>query len=142
MTTERGRVDLQFSNDPWLLRAVEGVVVHFAQRAGLDAEAQQDLVAAAIQASLDTFKLISANDGMLGMAIRDFPDRVEVTLVHHGEALPSAGLETFAGFTEGESADLSGLVLLSHVDRVLYDTQGGVSRMTLVKYVPQAAAKP
>jgi hypothetical protein len=139
--TERGRVDLKFANHPWLMRAVEGAVGHFAQRAGLDAEAQQNLVAAAIQAIADTFKLISAIDGMLGMAIRDFSDRVEVTLVHHGQALPSAGLETFAGFTEGESADLSGLILLSQVDRVLYDTQDGVSRMTLVKYVGQAATK-
>jgi len=42
---------------------------------------------------------------------------------------------------EGESADLSGLMLISRVDRVLYETAGGTSRTILIKYA-QNSAKP
>ena len=134
MTTEHARVELSFSDDPWLLRGVSGAVAHVARRAGLDEEAQQSLIAATEQACLDTFKLLSSNHDLLHVLIEDFADRIEVTLEHHGEALPSAGLETFVGF-EDQAGDLSGLMLLARVDRVLYDTESGTSRMTLVKYI-------
>ncbi len=134
MTSERSRVELEFPNDPWLLQVVSVAVVRSAQRAGLDEAAQADLAAATEQACADTFKLLPESDNQLTVVVEDFADRVEVTLMHHGEALPSAGLETFAGLGEGESADLSGLMLLSRVDRVQYETADGTSRTILVKY--------
>lgn len=143
MTTEPNRVSLRFANDPRLLRGVAGAVEHFAQRAGLKEAAQRDLIEATQQACETTFPLLQATDELLLVAIEDFADRVEVTLEHHGEALPTAGLETFAGFggEGGQPGDLSGIVLMSRVDRVLYDTQGDTSRMTLVKYTSPEAKK-
>lgn len=141
MTTDPIRVELKFSNDPRLLRAVLGAIAQVAERAGLDVDAQQNLVVAVEQACADTFKLIPANDGILQVAVQDFADRIEVTLEHHGEALPSAGLETFTQLQGDEPGDLSGLILLSRVDRVQYQTDGGTSRMTLVKYLQPAARK-
>lgn len=139
MTTEPNRVSIQLSIDSRLLRGVAGAVEHFAQRAGLDEAACRNLVEAAEQACETTFLLLAQGQDLL-ILIEDFPDRVEVTLEHRGEALPSAGLDTFAGFGgEGEPAgDLSGLALMSRVDRVLYDTRDGTSRMTLVKYTSGA----
>jgi len=138
VTTEGSRVELEFSNDPWLLRVVEVAVVRFAQRAGLDETAQADLATATEQACADTFKLLPENGSRLTVVVEGFADRVEVTLKHGGEALPSAGLETFAGLGEGEAANLSGLMLLSRVDRVQYETSGGTSRTILVKYASSA----
>lgn len=134
MTTEHSRVELEFPNDPWLMRAVYAAVAWSAQRVGLDEAAQADLVAATEQACSDTFKLLPEDHNQLTVVVEAFADRVEVTLLHHGEALPSAGLETFAGLGEGESADLSGLMLISRVDRVQYETADGTSRTILVKY--------
>lgn len=134
MTTERSRIELEFGSDPWLLQAVNTTVLYFARRAGLDETAQADLAAATEQACSDTFKLLPETDDHIVMIVEDFADRVEVTLKHHGEALPSAGLETFAGLGEGEAADFSGLMLLSRVDRVMYETADGTSRTILIKY--------
>jgi anti-sigma regulatory factor (Ser/Thr protein kinase) len=134
MATESHRVEITFQNHAWLHQAVAAAVAHIAQRAGLTSESQQDLAAATLEACANTFRLLPAQDGTLGVAVEHFQDRVEVTLEHHGEALPSAGLETFAGLG-GESGDLSGLMLLSRVDRVLYNTENGLSRMKLVKYL-------
>ena len=134
MTTEHSRAELSVSDDPRLLLAVSVAVARAASRAGLDNGAQADLIAATEQACADTFKLLASGNGQLTVIVEDFEDRIQVTLQHQGEALPSAGLETFAGLSEGGEADLSGLMLLSRVDRVMYDTSGGTSRTILVKY--------
>lgn len=138
MASESNRVEIRLQNDPWLLRAVVGAVEHFAHRAGIDEEGCQNLIVATDEACQNTFRLLPTDNGTLCVAIQDFPDRVEVRLEHHGEALPTAGLETFFGFGgEGESpGDLSGLLLMARVDRVLYDSEGDTSSMTLVKYCP------
>ena len=143
MSTEHTRAELRLRNDPWLLRGLAGAVEHFAQRGELSAEEQQDLISATAEACQNTFQLLAENDGTLGIVLEDFADRIEITLEHRGAALPSAGLETFAGFggEGGEGGDLSGLMLLSRVDRVLYNTENGVSRMTLVKYRHAAEEK-
>lgn len=143
MATERNRVELRFPNHPWLLPGVAGAVEHFATRIGFDEAGCRDLVDAAAQACENTFQLLPNGQGTLLVAIEDFDGRVEITLEHHGEALPSAGLETFAGFG-GETdspGDLTGLALMARVDRVLYSTEGDTSRMTLVKYAPAPSGK-
>ena len=52
--------------------------------------------------------------------------------------LPAVGLEAFAvsGATSGEASGLNGQELLSRVDRVLYNSEDGVARTTLVKFLP------
>jgi len=144
MAAESSRVELRLSNDPLLLGAVAGAVEHFAQRAGLDTAGQTDLIAAAEEACRDTFKLLPGNAAMLGVIVQDFPDRVEITIEHQGEALPTAGLDTFAllGAEGAAPGELTGLALLARVDRVQYQTEGGTSRMTLIKYVHRSPAKP
>ncbi len=141
MPNDSGRVVLKLSNDPRLVAGVAGAVGHIAERAGLDAGAQADLVAAAEEALRQTFPLRADAGALLGVTIEDFPDRIEVTLEHQGHPLPAAGLETFAVPGAEETGGLSGLKLLARVDRVQYDTQGGVSRMTLIKYVRPQSSK-
>ena len=140
MSTESNHAELRLNNDPWLLRGLVGAVEHFAHRAGLDDESCRSLITATEQACENTFQLLPDGTSTLLVAIQDYPDRVEVAIEHKGEELPSAGLDTFAGF--GAEGDLSGLLLMAHVDRVQYQTEGGTSRMTLVKYVHASSAKP
>src|SRR5277367_5198404 len=67
--------------------------------------------------------------------ISDYPDRVEVAIEHTGAALPTAGLDTFIGDAAADpGAGLSRALQLTKVDRVQYQTSGGLSRMTLIKY--------
>lgn len=137
MTTDGNPVLFDLSKDPRLVSGVVGAVEHVAQRAGLVPEECQNLIAATQQACLDTFKLLAEEDGRLNVCIQDFPDRIEVILEHRGESLPSAGLDTFVNLAaRGEgTSDLAGLELIARVDRVLYHTESGTSRMTLVKYI-------
>ena len=131
MADDPGRVVLKLSNHPRLVAGVAGAVGHVAARAGCDARALADLVAAAEEACRNAFSLLAAADAQLGVTIEDFPDRVEVTLEHEGQPAPGA-----AG-----PGGLSSAKLLARVDRVQYDTQGAVSRMTLIKYF-RAEPKP
>jgi hypothetical protein len=66
-----------------------------------------------------------------------------VRLEHTGAPEPSAGLETFfVGDAENEkSGGPASAMLLSQVDRVLYETHDGKSRTTLVKYVGKSNSR-
>jgi hypothetical protein len=134
---ERSRTEVLIENDPRLIGAVSGVVLHAGQRAGLSASAQQELAAAAEHACRSTFPLLDGEDPFVKVTIEDFPDRIEVRLEHTGTPEPSAGLETFfVGDGEEEKpGGPAGALLLSQVDRVLYETHDGKSRTTLVKYL-------
>lgn len=137
MAAEPSRVVLRLTNDPRLVPGVLAAVDYFAQRAGLDAEAQRDLALAAEQACTRTLGLLGEDGGWLNVSVESFLDRIEITLEHRGQPLPAAGLETFAGLGD-EPGEPSGRQLLSRVDRVLFHTEGQASRMTLVKYLPSA----
>ena len=131
------RVLLRLTSDARLVAAVGGAVGYFAEQAGLEARARADLIAATEEACWATFPLLTEADPLLGVQIEGFSDRIEVTLAHHGEPEPTAGLESFALGAEEQigEARTSGQRLLSQVDRVQYGAEGGTSRMTLVKYV-------
>jgi hypothetical protein len=70
-----------------------------------------------------------------------FPDRMEIAIHCRGQALPPLGLERFAvsAAAAGHPGGLEGRELLSRVDRVLYNADGGVARTTLVKFLPARA---
>jgi anti-sigma regulatory factor (Ser/Thr protein kinase) len=143
MSTDPSRTELTLQDDPRLIAGVAAVVLFAGQRCGLSSGAQEDLAAAAADACRETFPLANNNgntDSALHLIVSDFPDRVEVAIEHSGESLPSAGLDTFcAGATA--KAGLSAALQKTSVDRVLYETRNGVSRMTLIKYCEGKRAK-
>jgi anti-sigma regulatory factor (Ser/Thr protein kinase) len=142
MATDPARVEFTLDNDPRLFMGVSEIVRHSAQRAGFSADTQRSLAEAAVEACRETFPLVNGNDTPLRVVVADFSDRVEVTIEHSGEPLPTAGLESFcAGAGEG-ARGISNALLNTTVDRVKYDTRDGRSRMTLVKYRPGFAPKP
>ena len=129
-------------NDARLAVGVVGAVAHVAEHMGFSADECAALAAVVGETSRDTFPLLTDPDGMVGITLEQFPDRIEVIVEHEGHPLPAAGLDTFAipGAAEAGARGLSGLSLLRRVDRVQYDTQGSVSRMKLIKYLPANSA--
>lgn len=142
LAVEHSRTEVVVVDDPRLLAAVGGIVEHVGERVGLPTAEQKALVAATDEACRATFPLACNHDLKLKIIIQDFPDRVEVTLEHGGEPVPPAGLHTFAAqAAEAGAGKASGSALMAKVDRVLFETKDGRSRMTLVKYIGNHAPK-
>jgi anti-sigma regulatory factor (Ser/Thr protein kinase) len=140
------RTELTLHDDPRLIAGVVAIVSFAAHRCGLSSGAQEGLAAAAAEACRETFPLLNGNgskDSSLKVIVSDFSDRVEVSIEHSGESLPSAGLDTFcdAASSAGSQTGLSGALQKTSVDRVQYETRDGVSRMTLIKYCDERRAK-
>ena len=134
MTTDPTRVELKLAGDPRLVGAVTGAVEHFAQEAALDETAQKQLMSAAEQACLETFTQLASPETIVEVCIEHYPDRLEILIAHLSDQAPAIGLDSF--FNTGEDAGpAQGLMLLTLVDRVLYDCEGGKSRLRLVKYL-------
>lgn len=146
MSTEPSHTELVLHDDARLLAAIPSVVQFAAERCGLSSEAQQGLAEAAVEACKETFPLMEGQttDGepTVKVIVSDFTDRVEVAIEHTGEALPTAGLDTFVGdAVSGEGAGLSKALQMTKVDRVQYQTGEGRSRMTLIKYCDGGKAR-
>lgn len=140
------RTELTLNDDPRLMAGVVAIVSFAAHRCGLSSGAQEGLAAAAAEACRETFPLVNGNgskDSSLKVIVSDFADRVEVSIEHSGESLPSAGLDTFcdAASSAGSQTGLSGALQKTNVDRVQYETRDGISRMTLIKYCDERRAK-
>jgi hypothetical protein len=146
MSIDPSRTEITLPDDPRLMAGVVAIVSFAAHRCGLSSGAQEGLAAAAAEACRETFPLVNGNgskDSSLKVIVSDFPDRVEVSIEHSGESLPSAGLDTFcdAASSAGSHTGLSGALQKTNVDRVQYETRDGVSRMTLIKYCDERRAK-
>jgi hypothetical protein len=146
MTTDPGRVEFNLHEDSRLIPAIGAIVSHAAQRAGLSPTAQNGLAEAAVEACRDTFPLVQGHgphQPELRLIIEDFPDRVEVTIEHSGEDLPTAGLDSFVvdATTTQPATGISHALQNTNVDRVQYEKREGRSRMTLIKYCDGRRAK-
>ena len=142
MAAEPARIVFRLMSDSRLTAGVEGAVAFVADLMGFPSGEGASLAAAVGEASRETFPLLTDPHGMVGVTLEQFLDRIEVVVEHEGQALPTAGLDTFAfpGAAESGARGLSGLGLLNCVDRVQYDTKGGVSRMRLIKYLSSSAS--
>ena len=135
MAKELTRAEFRFTPDAQMVLGIVAAAEHFGQRKHLDGTAVLALMRAAQEACLSTFKLLSGDSPTLGVVMNEFDDRIEMTIEHQGEALPTAGLDTFldAETEDASPGELSGYMLMTLVDRVQYQTVGGTQRMTLVK---------
>ena len=143
MAKELTRAEFRFSPDAELVLGVVAAAEHFGQRKNLAAAAVQALMRATQEACQSTFKLLSGDTPTLGVVMAEFADRIEMTIEHQGEALPTAGLDTFLDAVpdDASSGELSGYMLMTLVDRVHYQTVAGTQRMTLVKNAPATSSK-
>jgi hypothetical protein len=115
-------------------------VEHQAVHAGFETDAGAQLAKAAGDVCRESMTLLAGGDDGDGVdaTLDVFSDRIEVAIHCRGQGLPAVGLEKFASSDalSGGAGGLSGLELLSRVDRVLYNAEGGVARTTLVKFLP------
>ncbi len=141
MATDSTRVLIKVTGDHRLVGAVTGAVEHFAEGAGFDEAGQKKLMAAAEQAYLETCQGLASADTPIVVAVEHHPDRLEIRIEHVSDEAPALGLDAFlsVGNDDGPS---HGSRLLTLVDRVLYDSEGGISRLRLIKYFAGAGKKP
>ena len=113
-------------------------VEHQAIHAGFETEASAQLSRAAGDVCRESIAQLAGDGAGVDATLDTFPDRIEIAIHSRGQALPAIGLETFAfsNALAGGASGLNGLELLSRVDRVLYNAEGGVARTTLVKFLP------
>ena len=138
MADEPVRVVFHLDQD-WDLVGVFCCAVEFqAIHAGFETEAGAQLARAAGDVCREAISQLAGDGEGVNVTLDTFSDRIEIAIHCRGQAIPAVGLQTFA-FSDapsGGAAGLNGLELLSRVDRVLYNAEGGVARTTLVKFLP------
>jgi hypothetical protein len=135
------RVVFHLDQDWKLLSVFCCAVEHQAIQAGFESEAGADLARAAGDVCRETIAQLGDSGEAVNVTMETFPDRMEIAIHCRGQALPPLGLERFAvsAAAAGHPGGLEGRELLSLVDRVLYNADGGVARTTLVKFLPARA---
>jgi hypothetical protein len=126
-------------NQNWDLVSVFCCAVeHQAIHAGFETEAGAQLARAAGDVCRETIAQLGGDDAGIDVTLDTFSDRMEIAILCRGKLLPAIGLDAFASFgtPSGGASGSKGLELLSRVDRVLYNAEGGVSKTTLVKFLP------
>lgn len=144
MSTEPGKTEFLLEDDPRLLPAVRAVVSFSGERAGLSRPALEGFIAAITNACQETFPLVHNHEGgkrAIRIVVEDHPDRIEVSIENSGEAVPTAGLDTFCAGAGDQPAGISGSLQGAHVDRVQYETRDGRACMKLIKYCSGSKAK-
>ena len=126
-------------NQNWDLVSVFCCAVeHQAIHAGFETEAGAQLARAAGDVCRETIAQLTDDGTGIDVMLDTFSDRIEIAIHCRGQVLPAIGLDAFAfsGAPSEGAAGHKGLELLSRVDRVLYNAEDGVSRTTLVKFLP------
>ncbi len=137
MTDEPTRVQFHLDRDPRLINAVRSAVHFQASRAGLEEEGCDAFAMASEDVCREALTQFTDADGGLDVTLETFPDRMEISIHHRGQLVPAVGLETFTlpeAIASGASG-LNGMELLSRVDRVMFNSEEGIARTTLVKYL-------
>jgi len=132
MTTDSSRVVLLLPNDERLIAALDAVVAHAGERAGLSRQEQAELTHSAEEACEETFSSVGRNGNpILRVVVSDFPNRVEVS-IEDSSIRHRAGRDFSAVSNEPDpvTAALEGM----QVDRLHHELREGRPRTTLVKY--------
>jgi hypothetical protein len=144
MSTDPSKTEFLLEEDPRLLHAIRAILSFSCERAGFSQGALEGFVAAIQNACQETFPLVHNHEGdkrAIRVIVEDFTDRIEVSIEHSGEVLPTAGLDTFCGGAGNQPAAISGALQGARVDRVQYETHDGRARMKLIKYCSGSRAK-
>jgi hypothetical protein len=138
MTDEPVRVVFHLNQDRDLVSVFCCAVEHQAIHAGFDTEAGAQLATAAGDVCRETIAQLGDDGAGVDVTLDTFSDRIEIAIHCRGQLLPASGLDALAssGAPSGGASGLNGPELLSRVDRVLYNGEGGVARTTLVKFLP------
>jgi hypothetical protein len=136
MTNDPARAELTLTDDPRLFAAVGAVVSWAAGRAGLSGEAETDLDCAVAGACHKAFSFLAskADGNTIKVIVAVFPDRLELTIDHPGEIPKAQGTSLSSPGGNRTAGKFNAPMDSAKVDRIKYETLGGHSRTTLVKY--------
>lgn len=137
MTSEPVRVAFHLEQNFALTGVLRSAVQFQASQAGFEAETCAEIAGASEGVCRETLSQLTDADDGLDVTLESFADRIEVSFLHRGQTAPVVGLETFAlpNVVAAGTGGINGLELLSRVDRVLYSTEDGKVRTTLVKFL-------
>lgn len=132
------RIVFHLDQDWQLVSVFCCAVEHQAIHAGFESESGAELARAAGDVCREAISQLGGNGESVNVTLDTFADRIEIAIHCRGQVTPPVGLERFAvsGSQASGASGLDGLELLSRVDRVLYNAEGGIARTTLVKYLP------
>jgi hypothetical protein len=119
---------MQIEADPRLAAAAGGAARYFADAAGLEGAAMTDWQAAIVAACKEAFEHLTPEHAQLSVTLTRLADRLEVALSRENDT-------SQAGAHAGKSEVLEG------VDRVQFETQGGVAVTRLTKYITSTAPR-
>ncbi len=137
MPTDPTRVVLHLDRGPLSAGVVHTAVQFQATQAGLEAKTGGQFAQACEDVCRETLSQLTDGDPGLEVTVDTFADRMEVSIQHQGQLEPAVGLDGIvrAGGPSGGSRGLDTMELLVQVDRVMFNTEGGVARTTLVKFL-------
>lgn len=133
MIAEAKPIELQIDADARLSAAVGAAARFQAEAAGLDGEAVAELQKSVVAACREAMEHLTGDHPHLRVTITRFNDRLEVALSHEGSAEPATGLDRIAGLGHSKSS-----LTLDGVDRVQFETRGGIAVTRLTKYLGHA----
>jgi hypothetical protein len=143
MSADPSQVELTVSRDDRLIAAVETVVAHAGERAGLSAQEQAELITATEGACEETFSRATRNgtrNPALRIVVSDFPGRVEVLIEENCGSRSSTARAGSAAFPTAQPDAVSAGPGEIKIDRLHSESQGGQARILLVKH--HSTAKP
>jgi hypothetical protein len=137
MNTETSRVEFHLGPHPLLVGVLRGAVQFQALQAGFNSENCAAIAGASEDVCRETLSHLTDADGGLDVVLETFTDRIEVSILHRGQLASAVGLDMFTSseVRPAGTGGINGLELLSRVDRVLYNTEDGETRTTLVKFL-------
>ena len=124
VSTESKHIVIELDADPRFAAAAAGGARYLGEASGLTADASAKLQAAILFACEEAFGQLDALHPRVQVALKQFPDRIEVVIVHNADS-PSVGLHTLLG--AGKNA-------MEGVDRVQYEQKSGSSVTRLTKF--------
>jgi anti-sigma regulatory factor (Ser/Thr protein kinase) len=134
MTTDPSHIELRVPNDKRLTSAIETVLVHAGERAGLSHLEQKELTHSTAEACDEAFATAARNGNsnpMVRVTVSDFPNRVEVSIEGFHDSQPD-GCEMAAS---AEAPDpVTAALEQMNVDRVHHEFREGRPRTVLVKH--------
>ena len=122
--------------DARLAAAAGGAARFLADDAGLESGAGAQLQSSVIAASKEAFLHLAPTHPHLEITLARFPDRLEISLSHEGDAAPASPSSAAAKVqSSANSGELPG------VDRVQYETHGNEIVIRLTKFLDKVAPK-
>ncbi len=126
VSTDSKHIEIRLDADPRFAAAAAGGARYLGESSGLSGEAASKLQSAILFACEEAFSHLEVLESQVSVTLYQFPDRIEVTIVHHADA-PSVGLHTL--LSSNSASPMEG------IDRVQYEQLNGSSMTRLTKFL-------